>query len=249
MREGIVRPSYLVDVKAIPDLQGISWDGEVVRIGATETHQRIETHPLVRRHLPLLSEATRHIGNVRVRSQGTLGGNLCFADPYGDPATALLVHDTAVSVSGVRGQRLVDLEAFVRSMYEVDLAPDEILVEIRVRPLPAPWRHAYLRFEQLYRPTLNVAAAAEVAGDRLERVRLAVGCVGPKARRLGALEEEIRGSTLADVARIVAGSRAYLTEQLEPASDLLGSAELKVHLAAVLLSRALRHIATGSEAG
>jgi carbon-monoxide dehydrogenase medium subunit len=243
MREGLLRPSYLVDVKGIADLRGIELDGDTVRIGATETHRRIQMDPLVRSRLPVLAEATRHIGNVRVRTQGTLGGNLCFADPHADPGTALLVHGATLTVASRRGTRRVDLEAFLKGMYEVDLAQDELLVDVRARPLPESWRQAYVRFEQFYRPTVTAAVAARVTGDRIDEVRLAVGSIGPKPLRLRALEARLAGSSIADAIRIVSGSGAYLAEQLEPVDDLLGPADFKVYLAAVYLTRALRQIA------
>lgn len=242
MREGIVRPAYLVDVKRIARLGGVEWDGETLRIGATETHARIAAHPLTRQRLPTLAEAALQIGNVRVRTQGTIGGNLCFADPHADPATALLAYDTVVVVEGARGVRTLTLEAFLKDTYEVDLAPDELLVEIRARPAAQAWRHAYLRFEQFYRPTLNVAVAARVAGDTLQEVRLAVGCVGRTALRLRELEAKLEGSRVADAIRIVGESKPYLTRTLDPVDDLLGSAEFKIRLTAVHLSDGLRHV-------
>ncbi len=242
MREGIVRPTTLVDVKRIPDLSGIAWSDGMLRIGATETHARIAAHPLVREHAPVLAEAAAHIGNVRVRAQGTIGGNLCFADPHADPATALLTCDTSVVVDGARGSRVVTLEAFMKDTYEVDLAPDEVLVELRVTPAPAGWRSAYLRFEQFYRPTLNVALSALVAEGIVREARLVVGCVGRTAKRLRDLETRLRGSSVADAIRIVHESKADLTETLDPVDDLLGSAEFKIHLTTVHLADGLRRV-------
>ncbi len=242
LRQGLLDADYLVNVKRIPGLDAIAWEDGAVRIGATVVHRRLETDPLVRERLPLFAYAEAQVGNVRVRNQGTVGGNLCFADPHADVATALLVYDATVRLGGA-ALRDLPLAEFLVGTYETALAPDELLTEIRVPPLPPGWGHAYLRVEQYYRPTLNVAAALAREDGRLGAARLAVGCVGPKAVRLGELEGRLRGLPLADAQRVVAEARPYLAEVLEPVDDLLGSAEYKVYLAGVLLGRALAQAA------
>ena len=86
MGAGLTRPDVLVDVKRLPELAGIRLDGDHLVIGATERHADVATHPLVRRHAPMLSAVERAVGNARVRSQGSVGGNLCFAEPKSDVA-------------------------------------------------------------------------------------------------------------------------------------------------------------------
>ncbi|HVA25115.1 MAG TPA: xanthine dehydrogenase family protein subunit M [Chloroflexota bacterium] len=239
MRHGMVEAEYLVDIKRIPEMDVLSWDGQHLRIGACVTHRTLEDHRLVAEHLPLLAEAERHVGNVRVRSQGTLGGNLCFADPHADPGTVLLVHEATVTLAGANGRRELPLADFFRGMYDVALEEGELLTGVSVPPLPAGWRGGYQRFEQFYRPTLNVAAAVRADGDRLADVRLAAGCVGPQATRLSDLEQRLRGLPLADALRLVGESAPYLEQRLEPIGDLLGSAAFKIHLTKVLIGRAI----------
>jgi aerobic carbon-monoxide dehydrogenase medium subunit len=249
MREGLLRPDYLVGVKRIPELAGLTWEGDLLRIGATVTHRRLETDPLVHERLPMLSKCESQIGNIRVRVQGTLGGNLCFADPHADPGTALLVHEATVTVAGGNGARALPLEEFLVGTYETALEPDELLVEVQSRPLPAGWGWAYERVERFHRPTLNLAVAAHANAGVLEEVRMAVGCVGPRPLRLRALEVALRGMPLEEGLRQVRGVRSYLEELLEPVDDLLGSAEYKVHVVGVLLGRALAEAAANGNGG
>ncbi len=246
LRQGLLEADYLVNVKGIRGLNAIGWDGQRVRLGATTLHRRLETDLLVRERLPLLAFAESHVGNIRVRNQGTLGGNLCFADPHADPATALLVHETTVTVAGASGERALPLAEFLVGTYAVALEPDEVLTEVQVAPLPAEWRWAYLRVEQFYRPTLNVAAVVRPEAGRVGEARLAVGCVGPKAVRLGELEERLRGLALDEAQAVLAEARPYLVEQLEPVGDLLGSAEYKTYLTGVLLGRAVAQALGGN---
>jgi carbon-monoxide dehydrogenase medium subunit len=243
LRHGLVEAEYLVDVKRIPRLDHLHWDDGCLTIGACVTHRRLEGDASVAERLPLLAAAERHVGNVRVRTQGTLGGNLCFADPHADPGTALLVHEATVTLAGASGSRDLPLADFLRGMYDVALEDGELLTSVQVPLLPAGWGSAFERSERFYRPTLNVAAAVRMDGPRLVDVRLAAGCVGPQAARLSELEQRLRDLPLSDALRVIGESASYLEERLEPVGDLLGSAEYKVHLTKVLIGRALERAA------
>ena len=98
MRLGLLEPDYLVNIKGIPAVDGIDSDEQAVRIGATVTHHRLAVDPLIRERLPMLAYAESKVANPRIRNQGTLGGNLCFADPHSDPHAPLLVHEATVTV-------------------------------------------------------------------------------------------------------------------------------------------------------
>jgi len=239
MRTGLLSPDYLVDIKRITGLADIGWDGQRVRIGAAATHRRLETDAIIREHLPVLAEAESHIGNIRVRSQGTIGGNLCFADPHADPGTALLVHDAFALVAGSEEERRIPMDEFLVGTYETALEPDELLTGVAVEPLAAGWAGAFLRIERFYRPTANVAVAVRMDDDHIGDVRLAVGCVGPQAMRLPELEDSVRGASLEEAGGAIAAAKPYLRERLEPVDDLLGSAAYKIHIVSVLLGRAL----------
>lgn len=249
LRHGLLDVDYLVDIKRIPGLADVRWDGGVVRIGATATHRRIERDPVVRAHLPTLVAAESHVGNVRIRSQGTLGGNLCFADPHADPGTALLVYGASVVLEGSNGRRQMPLEEFLVGTYETALQPAELLAEVVAPPLPTGWGSAFLRVERFYRPTLNVAVAASMADGRIADARLAVGCVGPRALRLSELEGQVRGLPLEAALRRVAEAGPYLEAQLDPVDDLLGSREYKLHITKVLLGRALQQATAAGVGG
>lgn len=239
LRYGMVHAEYLINIKGIDGLSEIGWDGRTVQIGATVTHHRLETDSLIRERLPLLADAESRIANIRVRNQGTLGGNLCFNDPHSDPGTALLLHEAEVVLASKDGLRQISLANFLSGMYSTALEPGELLQKVFVAPLPAEWGAAYLRVHRYQRPTLNVAVATKLQNGTVEDARLAVGCVGPKPQRLSELESKIRGEKLDGAKRICADSKQYLKDQLEPVDDLLGSADYKIYMAAVLLGRAL----------
>ncbi len=240
MRQGLLQPEYLIDIKHIPELHGIRRENGGISIGAAVTHWDLERDGEIRKHYPLLAEAESHVGNIRVRNQGTLGGNLCFADPHADPATPLLVLDAEVELGSTRGSRVMPLDDFLLGMYETALEPGEILARVRVEPLPPGWGVAYQRIERFFRPTLNAAVAARSGGNVVNEVRMAVGCVGPRAVRLPDLEGRIRGLTVEDAVEAIRGARELLEEVLMPVDDLLGSAAYKLDITVVALERALR---------
>lgn len=246
MRHGLVAAEVLIDIKKIDRLHRVQLRDGVLRVGACVTHHALETNPLVREHAPALASAESQLANVRVRNQGTLGGNLAFNDPHSDPGTALLVHDAAVILGGAGGERRIALPDFFIDMYSTALRPDELLLEVEIPRLPAGMKSAYRRLHRYQRPTLGVAAAARAAGGVIDEARLAVGCVGPQAQRLTDLERKIKGATLADARRIVHEEKKRLDELLRPVDDLMGSAEYKLYMTDAMLCEALEAAAEGA---
>jgi len=238
LRHNLVQSDYLIDIKSIPELGSIRPANGRVSICAAVTHRCLETDPTIREMLPMIARAESQVANIRVRSQGTLGGNLCFNDPHSDPATVLLVHDASVQIAGPNGARRVPLEKFLTGMYSTALDPDELLLCVDVPRLPGQFGGSYMGIHRLQRPTLGVAAAVSLRGGALDEVRLAVGCVGPKALRLTELEGKLGGAAPADIFKIIQESKTSLKALLEPIDDLLGSAEYKLYITGVLLERA-----------
>jgi aerobic carbon-monoxide dehydrogenase medium subunit len=246
LRNGLLQSEVLVDVKKIERLHRITSDNGALRVGACVTHHALENSALVRAHAPSLAYAESQVGNVRVRNQGTLGGNLAFNDPHSDPGTVLLVHDAAVTVGNEKGERHIALDDFFVDMYATALEQGDLLIEVEIPPLPAGMKSAYLRLHRYQRPTLGVAVGARMSNGVFEEVRLAVGCVGPKAQRLAELETKMKATKLADAKRILAEETNYLRALLRPVDDLLGSAEYKLYMTRVMLGNALEEAVQGN---
>src|SRR5258706_5238650 len=90
MKLGLANYAHLVDLKGVVGLRAIARHGDSLRIGAAATHDALETSPELRAWCPEMAAMLSQVANLRVRSAGTLGGNLCFADPHSDPATFLI---------------------------------------------------------------------------------------------------------------------------------------------------------------
>lgn len=200
MKERVLSPSRVIDISKIPELRKITYDEkEGLSLGATATHKQIEEFPAVVKHYPSLREAFHTIGNVRVRSVGTLGGNLAYAEPQCNPPAILSVLGGKVHVVGPGGPREIPAEDFVRGIYESALEPGEIIVRVTV-PVPNP-RSAtgFYKFtpkSETDKPTAIVAVYVEL-DEPLRSVvecRIAVGAVGPKTYRCLGAEEQVRKS-------------------------------------------------------
>src|SRR5207253_10103403 len=118
---GFAAYGHLVDIKPIEALGGIRAENGALVVGATATHREIERSPLVLERLPSLAAMARGVANIRVRSVGTLGGNLCFSDPHSDPATFLLALDAEVEYGAAPEARRVPLSEFLVGPYETAL--------------------------------------------------------------------------------------------------------------------------------
>ena len=126
MRHGALRYGHLVDVKVLPGFDSIQLRDDWIEIGAGATHRMIEYSPIVRENLKVLAELESKVANIRVRASGTIGGNLCFAEPHSDPATLLLALDAVVTAAGPSGARELRVDELICGAYANSLNPGEL---------------------------------------------------------------------------------------------------------------------------
>jgi len=243
LRNGLIDAEILIDVKKIERLRRLDSNNGALRVGACLTHHELATNAAIRERAPSFAYAESQVANIRVRNQGSLGGNLAFNDPHSDPGTVLLVHNASVTIGNAKGERRLALDDFFVDMYATALEAGELLLEVEIPSLPAGMTSAYQRLHRYQRPTLGVAVAARIAQGVVADARLAVGCIGPKAQRLTELEAKINGVTLTDMQSIFAEQKKYLRDILRPVDDLLGSAEYKLYMTGVMLVEALAQAA------
>ena len=241
MKEGLLHYERLINIKLIPELAGIALEDGALHIGAITTHRTLERSAVVRAHFPALAEMAVHVANVRVRTVGTLGGNLCFAEPHADPGTLLLVYDASLTLARQDGTRALALEQFFVGPFEVALTDDELITAIRVPVLPVHTAAAYLKYGHLERPSVGVAVAVTALPKQVQEVRVAVGCVGPTPHRLRDVEGLLGQKELSEVRATLDAAGALAGRAADAVTDLHGSAEYKAYLVGVLLRRAFEH--------
>ena len=233
------RPAALVDLNRIPALAGIREANGHLAFGAMTRQRTIEFSPVVARRLPLLTEATRWVGHLPIRSRGTIGGSIAHADPSAEYPAVLTALEGEVTVRGPRGERVVRAADLFETYLTTTLAADEILVEVRLPAMPEGAGYAFEEFSRRHGDFAIIGIAAMVVrqGERCTTARLATAGAGPVPVRLRAAEEVLERDGLGEAAIAAAALRA--AEGVQPDSDLHASADYRRHLTGVLTERAL----------
>jgi carbon-monoxide dehydrogenase medium subunit len=240
MRQGLIAPEHLVDVKGVSELNYIQANAQAgLRIGTLATHRAIEKSPLMRGSFSVLTEMEHRLASIQTRNWGTLGGNLCHADPAGDPTSVLMALNATVTTASLKGKRSMPVEDFCLNYFETALQHDELLVEIQVPPAPPHTGAAYTKFNIIETDMGVVGVAASVTlgpgKDACKDVRIVVGNCGSTQLRAKRAEEVLRGKRLADDLLKEAGQVA--SQEADPISDVAASEEYRRELVKVLVPR------------
>ena len=242
MKEGLVRYERLINVKGLRGVTDVAIGNGTIRIGALCTHRQLETSSALQQKLPSLVKLEQNVANVRVRQAGTIGGNLCFAEPHADPGTLLMVLGATMIAEKLSAKREIAAEDFFVDAYESSLEADEVLTEIRIPTPEVNSRSAYLKFGYLERPSVGVAVALTVNAGGLTAARIAVGCAGPAPRRVAEAEALLDGKSKEEATRNLAAAGTIAGRAAQAISDLHGSQEYKEHIVGVLLKRAFQSL-------
>ncbi len=246
MRSQLIAPEVLVSLGRVPDLGvGGPADGGL-RLGAMASLRDIERSLPVLQRYPALAQACREVGNVRVRNQATIGGNLAEADYASDPPAMLLALEAKVEVTGPRGSRTIPISEFFLGFYTTALEPDEIVTGVVVPNLPASARMSYLKYKSRSsedRPCVGVAAVVSFEGRACTDLRVAVGAACETPRRLPGVEATAIGEALTD-GQIEAIAEGY-AQSVETLEDVRGSAWYRTQMIQVHVRRALIEVRDG----
>ncbi|MFJ4466993.1 FAD binding domain-containing protein [Streptomyces sp. NPDC089424] len=244
LRMRLAFPELVVDVGRIPELRGVREDGDTLVIGAMTTHHEVLHDPLVRRHAGLLAEATATVADPAVRHRGTFGGSLAHADPAADLPAVALALDADMVVAGPGGRRTVAARDFFVDYLQTALAPDELLVEVRI-PKTDGWAFHYEKFHPVAQswPIVGVAVLVRREDGHLTQARIGLANMGSTPLRATAAEQSLAG---ADGPEAVARAAETAAEGTRPSQDLAAGPEYRQHLTRVLTRRAVL-AATGWE--
>ena len=243
----LARPNAVVDLNRIEGLAYVEEEGEVVRIGSMTRQRRLEFDRLVATKLPLLREALRWVGHLPTRSRGTIGGSIAHADPSAEIPMVLQALEGEVVARGPQGERRVPAQELFHAALTTSLAPLEIITEVRLPAMPAQAGYAVEEFARRKGDFAIAAVAVTLVrdGERCTKARLATAGVGPIPIRLRDAEAVLEQKGLSEDAITEAADRA--AAEVDPVSDLNGSAEYRRHLTGVLTSRAVaKAIAAGA---
>jgi carbon-monoxide dehydrogenase medium subunit len=234
------RPGLLVDIGRIAELRGITISNDTVQIGALTTHREIEDSAELRRVLPLMAETADVLADPPVRSRGTFGGSLAYADPGGDwPAVALAL-DARLEATGPAGTRTIAIDSFFIGELQTALRHDEILTRIT---LPIPRQPAGMAYLKLRHPSsgyalVGVGAVLEMdEAGRCRRCRVAVTGAGPRASVAQATCSALVGQPLTP--DVIHAAAEQTSVGLSLSSDIYAGEEYRAHLVWVYVERVL----------
>jgi aerobic carbon-monoxide dehydrogenase medium subunit len=241
MRQGLLEPKALVNIKKIGELKGIRFDNkEGLVIGALTTHRELETSKIAKEKFPILPHVEREVANIRVRNVGTIGGNLASGEPLTDLAQVFMTLDARVAIMGPAGSRTIQIEELFLDYYHTSIADDEILTHVIVPPLPPRSGIEYIRFSSssvVDKPCVGVCVRLTLGNkDELNTVRIALGCVAPTPLRAGKAEKILSGKRFSS--ELLEQAAATAAEECSPTSDLRGSEKFKRGIVRVLVRRA-----------
>jgi carbon-monoxide dehydrogenase medium subunit len=247
MKLRLAQPKHLVDLRKISGLTGIKEEGGTLVIGAMATHHAVETSAAVKARCPMLAQVAGQIGDPMVRNMGTIGGSLAHADPAADYPAAIIALGAEMVAEGPKGKRTIKADDFFKGLLTTALAPDEILVEVRVPALAGKTGAAYCKFPHPASrfAVVGVAAVLTVDGGKVAKAGVGITGAGTKAVRAKGVEGAIQGKA-ADAASIQAAAEKA-PDGVDVQADLQGSEEYKKHLLKVFAKRAMEAAAAAAK--
>lgn len=218
------RPPALINLNEVEELRGFRREDGTLVLGAGLTYAEAMTGALAR-ELPALAEASRTVGSPQIRNRGTIGGNLGTASPAGDALPPLLVEDAEVEVASVRGERRVPLRDFLVGVKRNALAPDEIVVAVRINPSRAA--QTFMKVGPRNAMVISVCSLALHVDRERGELRAAFGSAAPTVRSVTAPIDDVDGFP------------DLVAESASPIDDVRGTAAYRRHALRVLTRRAL----------
>ena len=235
----LLRPSILIDINRIRDLGHVDATADVVRIGALTRHHALETSPLIKAHLPIMTAAMQHVAHLAVRNRGTIGGSLSHADPAAELPMMAVLLDAKIKIRSLHGRRVAEARCFFTGSLTTDLKDDEIVTDVEFpRLLPnTGWA-----FEEVARRAGDFALAAvgvtmSVHNGTADRVRIGMTGVGETPLRASEAEGLLAGKAV-DAQALEAAASA-IEAAVEPNTDLHASADYRRFLVGALARRAI----------
>ncbi|MBC8336556.1 MAG: FAD binding domain-containing protein, partial [Anaerolineales bacterium] len=138
----------VIDISSIPELKNIALENDVVSIGAAVTLSEALGSDLLYSHAKVLLDSIRKIAGPQIRNIATIGGNVVNASPAADTVPSLLVLDSKVSITSLRGtSREIPLNEFLLGNRKVDLRTGEIVTGFSFQKLDPATRYCFRKVQ------------------------------------------------------------------------------------------------------
>lgn len=126
MKQRLIAPSDLIDLRTINNLSEISLNNNIIRIGSLCSHFKISNNDIIKSNIVNISKLASGIGDPAVRNMGTIGGSIANSDPAADWPAAVL----ALKANIVTNNREINNKEVFTNMFETCLEENEIITEI-----------------------------------------------------------------------------------------------------------------------
>ncbi len=262
LQRGVKPTETLIDVTQLTELKYVRDEGERIAIGGLATHNDVlASQACAQRALPLV-QACVEVGAPQIRTRATLAGNLVTASPANDTIVPLIAMGGEVVLQSVDGERTIDIADFFTGFRQTVMRPDELLREIRVRPLAENERGIFLKLGLRRAQAISVISVATVVSfsnapsttrspratatqdDNISEARIALGCLAPTIVRAKNAEAALIGKALS--AETMASASEAVLDDVSPIGDVRGSAEYRRLAVSALVERSLQRIAGDS---
>ena len=219
----LAKPSDLVDLGALPQLKGITEEGDAIVIGAMTRHADVNRSPIVQRGIPALAQMAGMIGDPAVRNRGTIGGSIANNDPAADYPAAVVALNATVRTN----KREIAADSFFTGLFETALGEGEIVTAVRFPKV------ATANYQKFRNPASRYAIVGVFVARTSTGVRVAVTGAGPCVFRQTEMEQALARSFAADAIKDIKQPDNGLN------SDIHASAEYRAHLVNVMARRAV----------
>jgi len=239
-------PEAIIDISSLDDINYVRREDDQISIGAATTLSGIEKSPVIRSEAPILSKASQQCANPLIRNTATLGGNLVNASPAADMATPLLVLDAQVVLKNINGERVIPLEEFFAGVKKTNHRSNELLVKLKFNNVQER-KGEFLKMGQRNGTSISIVSLCLLFGMEngviKDDLKLALGSVAPVPMRAYRTEEMLRGAEPSPANINKAGD--ILKSEVNPISDVRGSADYRREMSAVLLQTAFQNLGYG----
>lgn len=243
LEAGKLSHKRFVSLANIAELRGIEVRHDDVLLGALTTYSDIQRNSILEAEFPLLCSAARETGSIATQNRGTLGGNIVNASPAADSPPALLVYDAEIELISARGSRWMPYHGFHTGYKKMLLAPDELLLRIRLPRRTNPGRQYYRKVGTRKAQAISkvcFAGAALMEDGAIRDIRIALGSIAPIVLRAVKTEDALRGAKLTP--EKVAAAKDILEREISPIDDIRSTARYRLRVAQNLLEEFLSEL-------
>jgi len=237
IKDGFETPDAVIDIKGLDDLKILEFKDNKLIIGSLVTFNKIIDDGTVKEKFPLLWESAKVVASMGIRNRATMVGNICSAVPSLDSGPPLLLYEATVVVKGKDGERRIPIEEWFLGPRKTALKEGEIVEYIEV-PLPDK-KHGgcYIKLGRYNGEDLAQVGVGVLALSGNE-YRVAFCAVGPKPNRARKIEELLKGKEITD--SVIEDAKKLVEEEISPITDIRATKEYRMHMAKVMLDRALK---------